>query len=61
LVRSGVSYIKLPSFNVLSSLFARDDDNELRDFATIHPFFQLAHDLFNVGLDLVIRSNWGCQ
>lgn len=48
-------YIKLPSLDVLASVFIGDDDDKLRDLAAYHPPVELAHDLLNVGFDLIIR------
>jgi hypothetical protein len=56
-----MTYVELPAFHMLSSLLARNDDDKLRDLAPIHPLLQLAHDLLDVGLDLVIGSHWGGQ
>lgn len=39
---------------MLSRVFVCDNDDQLADFAVLHPPVQLAHDLFDVGLDLVI-------
>lgn len=47
-------YIKLPPFDMLSSLFAGDHYYELRDLATSHPLIELGHDLIDVGFDLII-------
>jgi hypothetical protein len=56
-----MTYIELPAFDMLSGLFARDDDDKLRNLAAIHPLLQLAHDLLDVGLDLVIGSHHHSQ
>jgi hypothetical protein len=49
--------IKLPALDVLACLFAGDDNDQLRDFAAVHPLFKLRHDLFDVRLDLVVSGN----
>lgn len=51
-------HVKLPSFDMLPGIFARDDYYELRDFAARHPFIELRHDLVDVGFDLIIGSDW---
>ena len=43
---------------MLAGLLAGNDNNELGDLAAVHPLFELRHDFLDVGLDLVIRSNW---
>lgn len=39
---------------MLSRLFISDDDDQFGDFPSIHPLFELGHNLFNVCLDLII-------
>lgn len=56
-----ISYIELPPLHVLPGFLVCDDHNKFRDLAPHHPLIQLRHDLFDVGLDLVIRSNWARQ
>ena len=51
-------YVKLPSLNVLCSLFAGDHHHQLRDLASRHPFVKLGHDLVDIGLDLIVRGDW---
>lgn len=55
------TYIKLPSFDMLSGFLACDDNNKLRDFAAIHPLLQLTHDFLDVGLHLVISGHYTHQ
>lgn len=52
--RFGMTYIELPSLNVLAGIFVGDDDDKLGDFAANHPFVELAHDFLDVGFDLVV-------
>jgi hypothetical protein len=52
-----MTYVELPALDMLASLLARDDDNELGNFTAIHPLLQLTHDLLDVGLDLIIGSH----
>jgi len=42
---------------MLSGLFARNHDYELRDLAASHPFVELGHDPIDVGFDLIIRGD----
>lgn len=42
---------------MLSRLFAGDDNDEFRDLATIHPLFQLGHDLLDVCLYLIVGGD----
>lgn len=49
-----MSYIELPSLDVLARVLVGDDNDELRDFAANHPFVELAHNFLDVGFDLVI-------
>jgi len=58
---SELLYIKLPPLYVLSCLLARDNNHEFRNLATIHPFFQLPHDLFDIRLDLIVGRDHHCQ
>jgi hypothetical protein len=58
---SELLYIKLPPLYVLSCLFARDDNHEFRNLATVHPFFQLSHDLLDIRLDLIVGRDHHCQ
>ena len=51
------AYIKLPPFEVLAGVLARDHDDKLAEFPTQHPFLELAHELLNVGFDLVVGGN----
>lgn len=53
-----VSYIELPSLHVLPSFLVCDDYNKFGDLASHHPLIQLRHDLLDVGLDLVVGSDW---
>ena len=39
---------------MLACIFICDDDDELGDLAADHPLVELGHDLFDVGLYLVI-------
>lgn len=48
------SYIKLPSFHVLTRFLAGDHDDEFGDFTPDHPFVELRHDFFDICFDLVI-------
>jgi hypothetical protein len=54
------THIKLPSLHVIASLFVSDDHHELRDLAPVHPVLQLAHDLLDVGFDLIVGRHCGC-
>jgi len=47
----------LPPLDVLASLFARDDHDELGDFAARHPLAQLCHYPFDVGFHLIVRGD----
>ncbi len=55
------TYIKLPPLHMLARLLARDDDNQLRDLATEHPFVELRHDLLNVCFHLVVGRDFKIQ
>jgi len=55
----GKTYIKLPPLDMLACLFAGDDNDELGYLASVHPLFELRHDLLDVGLDLVVGRDWG--
>ena len=46
---------------MLASLFAGDHDHKLRNLSTIHPVFELRHDLLDVCLDLIIGRNCSGQ
>jgi hypothetical protein len=48
------AYIELPSLDMLSSLFTRDDYDEFRNFAMNRPLAELRHDLLDVGFYLVV-------
>jgi len=47
-------YIKLPSLDMLASLFTGYNNNKLGYLAAGHPFVELGHDLFDVGFDLIV-------
>lgn len=42
---------------MFAGLLAGDDNNELCNFAAVHPLLELGHDLFDVRLDLVVGSH----
>ena len=46
--------VELPPLDVLSGVFVRNDDDELRDLAAHHPPVQLGHYPLDVRLDLVV-------
>lgn len=48
------AYVKLPPLEVLARVLVRDDDDQLRDLAVLHPAVQRGHDLLDVRLDLVV-------
>lgn len=48
------NYVKLPSLDMVASLFVGNNDDEFGDFTTSHPFVKLGHDLFDVGFDLIV-------
>ena len=43
---------------MLAGFLAGDDNDELGDLATVHPLFELRHDLLDVRLDLVVGSHY---
>lgn len=49
-----LAHIKLPSFDILCSLFRCYHNDELRDFAPDCPFAELRHDLLDIGFYLVV-------
>jgi hypothetical protein len=53
----GVTHVELPSLHVLARLFASYDNHELGDLTPVHPLLQLAHDLLDVGFDLIISGH----
>lgn len=55
--KKGRTDIELPPLHVLAGIFIGNDNDELGDFSIFHPFVQLAHDLFDVCLDLVVGGN----
>jgi len=46
---------------MLPSIFTSNNNNELRDLATNHPFIELTHDFLDVGFDLVIGGYEHCE
>ena len=49
--------IELPTFNVLACVLAGNNNDELGNLTTDHPFVELGHDLGDVCFDLVIRCD----
>jgi hypothetical protein len=51
------TYVKLPSLQILTRILACNDYDELADFTAQHPLTELAHELLDVGFDLVVGSD----
>lgn len=54
-VRGG-GYIELPPLDVFACIFTRDDNDDFGDFALLHPFLELRHDLLDVRFDLIVEG-----
>ena len=50
----GGTYVKLPPLNMLASLLARDNNDQLGNLGLLHPSTELVHDLLDVGFNLVV-------
>lgn len=53
----GGTNVELPSLNMFSRLFARDDNYKFWDLLADHPFVELSHNFLDVCFDLIIWSD----